>query len=447
MSQVAAPVLPASKAATNWASDISKIPFISSVIWLLKMLASFLLPVRFAILPGKDQDEAPAEPLLFPSISNVIISEESASPTEPHPCSTGLTTRLLPFKNAKGEIEWAFTDDLPPGSELEAFKVHIPKMETNNENILSPVTSNSSNNDSILSDKKQSFPQVNTPSSTASEDDKNKEDNEDGDENHQCPYCESTFKMRGYLTRHLKKHSSEKAYKCPFHKSSIYKDQNDVEHKCHPSGGFSRRDTYKTHLKSRHFKYPKGTAIKDRTLSPGNCSMCGEWFENGETWCEIHIEGSECKHLPAGFKGKSRIKNRLKKQFTRMLREQKRKKKKHCNSTPLDYQSPILCTPSSVNTPMPASGTLYDYSNSPTLSVSSSIGPTSTYTQPQPFKGSPQHMMMPITQEFSLPESREEEFDDAFCLDTDQLSQPIQASDYLQIPMGMAYHAIPTYTN
>ena len=60
-----------------------------------------------------------------------------------------------------------------------------------------------------------------------------------------CPSCDAEFRVRGYLTRHMKKHSTKKAYTCPFHDKSIYVDENNITHKCHSSGGFSRRDTYK----------------------------------------------------------------------------------------------------------------------------------------------------------------------------------------------------------
>ena len=43
--------------------------------------------------------------------------------------------------------------------------------------------------------------------------------------------------------------------------------------------------------------------------------MCGEHFNSAEIWCEIHVEGGECKFYPWDLKGKSRIKNRLKKQI------------------------------------------------------------------------------------------------------------------------------------
>ena len=111
-----------------------------------------------------------------------------------------------------------------------------------------------------------------------------------------CHYCDASFRMRGYLTRHIKKHAIEKAYKCPFFK----KDQ-PPELRCHNSGGFSRRDTYKTHLKSRHLLYPKGVRPQDRNKSSGHCGQCGEFFSNIENWVEQHIESGDCTGLPRDY--------------------------------------------------------------------------------------------------------------------------------------------------
>lgn len=115
-----------------------------------------------------------------------------------------------------------------------------------------------------------------------------------------CEYCSAEFKIRGYLTRHIKKHAINKAYECPFYDET-------PEHKCHPNGGFSRRDTYKTHLKSRHFKYPKGTRLVNRGNLAGNCGLCNEFFTNNEDWIEHHIENGECPELPKDYQ--IRVKN------------------------------------------------------------------------------------------------------------------------------------------
>lgn len=411
--------------------------FLAPLVWLLSLISALLAPAKIALDQHKSQAESVHTPSLFPSISNVSIEsdeEEEASRAHPIPCSTGITTRLLPFKNSKGEIEWAFTEDLPPGLELEAFRIHHePSTVKKEDNILSPVTSSSSsNNESVVYDK-QSVAQVNTPLSTALDDDKTsgKEDEGAGesadDQLHQCPHCNTLFKMRGYLTRHMKKHASEKAYKCPFHKSSIYKDDNDVVHKCHPTGGFSRRDTYKTHLKSRHFKYPENTPIKARNSSAGNCSMCGEWFENGEVWCEIHIEGGECKYLPPGFKGKSRIKNRLKKELAKMMREQRRTKQRKTKLPVQNTQSPIMGTPNSMTTPMPPTASSCEYNDSPSSTLSHLMQHPGQHKHELPaVEMVPQGITLG-----DVPALSPDDYDDGFCLDTEQLSVPIPTPEML----------------
>ncbi|KAK9326029.1 hypothetical protein V1517DRAFT_350088 [Lipomyces orientalis] len=104
----------------------------------------------------------------------------------------------------------------------------------------------------------------------------------------QCPHCSSKFRIKGYLTRHLKKHAVNKAYTCPFFDPTSSTP-------CHSTGGFSRRDTYKTHLKSRHFVYPAGTRSDQRAGMRGWCAACGMLFACNENWVENHVEGGECR--------------------------------------------------------------------------------------------------------------------------------------------------------
>lgn len=161
-------------------------------------------------------------------------------------------------------------------------------------NMNSLNTPNSSPSDSLLKNKIQQQPSNELVSMN------NTKENEE-EQPHQphlyvCHYCDAQFTVRGYLTRHIKKHAVEKAYHCPFFDVHL-----DPSFRCHPTGGFSRRDTYKTHLKTKHFIIPKGTSLKDRLKTPGNCGMCGEAFENSETWCEKHIATGSCCKLPEGF--------------------------------------------------------------------------------------------------------------------------------------------------
>lgn len=123
--------------------------------------------------------------------------------------------------------------------------------------------------------------------------------NEDGSPSlrYQCPHCQAKFKVKSYLTRHLKKHNSWKAFVCPFYQEPIEDSMgNTISQgtKCHPTGGFSRRDTYKTHLKALHFIYPPGTKSNERNLIGGRCAGCFQFFENNLKWLENHIENGYC---------------------------------------------------------------------------------------------------------------------------------------------------------
>jgi hypothetical protein len=109
-----------------------------------------------------------------------------------------------------------------------------------------------------------------------------------------CPECNACFRIKGYLTRHMKKHADKKAYTCPF-----YNPMSDSP--CHPTGGFSRRDTYKTHLKARHFVYPPGTKSEKRGKVGGSCSGGGIRYESNETWVEEHIQKNLCKGIARAY--------------------------------------------------------------------------------------------------------------------------------------------------
>ncbi|CUM63579.1 uncharacterized protein PRCAT00001158001 [Priceomyces carsonii] len=383
---------------------------------------------------------------LFPTISNSSINN-SADSNNPQLCSTRESTKFSVYQNENGEIEWQVTDD-------SGIRERVTNV--NESSNLSPTLSNSSNSDSIISNEfgkredKGETP-TNYSLSLFSYDEcdrRNISSQEDLDDKvHQCPHCDTVFKIRGYLTRHMKKHAVKKAYSCPFHKFSTYVDENNVTHRCHPTGGFSRRDTYKTHLKTRHFEYPKGTKTKERSQTAGNCSMCGAFFQNAEIWVEIHIEGGECKYLPPGFKGKSRIKNRLK-------REMSRRQKELSSSTHdvVDFTTPIIDTPYSYSSSTPGqvnanniSYNIQPLSNSPTLSTSSSLNgqcnPSSTtpYSNDSPLNqnqfNSHQTHSNYLVSNFIRPSEHTvsngkqivhggEDYDDDFCLDIDQLHNP-----------------------
>ncbi|KAI5949145.1 STP2 [Candida theae] len=487
---------------------------------------------EIAAVDDKHEDDETFNDTLFPSIDTKRDSvpfkeEQSEECLIPTSCSMGLTTRLLPVKNAKGELEWVFTEDdsmLNKGTELDVFKIpqphdfkfkdhngnhHNQHHQHNHNNELSPTMSNSSN-ETTLSTKlefnsSQSKEQSVSPNGSShgssspymggEEEEAEEEEEEynetrvgherdytDGEQSFSCPHCDAVFKIRGYLTRHMKKHSSDKAYSCPFHLQSIYKDDNDIVHKCHPTGGFSRRDTYKTHLKSRHFNYPKGVKPKNKPNSEGHCSMCGEFFNSAEIWCEMHVEGGECKYLPQDYKGKSRLKNRLKKKlqkneeitdpqllpFTskvleevkeqRMQKKLARKERKkrtlkkqiqqqhilrHDVANPsYQHHSSVVAngsmptsSPQHMDTPgSMASSSQYESSSvhSP-FTPSTSKSPLSLMTnnyvkEDQSHHSQPQYTTAPYqfeqieTAHTGSVESLQEDYDDDFCLDVDQLS-------------------------
>ncbi|EDK40275.2 hypothetical protein PGUG_04373 [Meyerozyma guilliermondii ATCC 6260] len=109
---------------------------------------------------------------------------------------------------------------------------------------------------------------------------------------YQCEHCDASFKVKGYLTRHTKKHNVAKAFVCPF-----YQDHpaDDSGVKCHPNGGFSRRDTFKTHLKAIHFIYPPGTKSSERRTRGGRCAGCFQQFSDNKEWLKDHVEAGKCK--------------------------------------------------------------------------------------------------------------------------------------------------------
>lgn len=110
-----------------------------------------------------------------------------------------------------------------------------------------------------------------------------------------CKVCETQFSVKGYLTRHMKKHAMNKPFMCPFYDIGS-------SSKCHPTGGFSRRDTFKTHLKALHFVYPTGTRCGERVDKRGRCAGCFEGFESNLTWLNDHVAANKCKGMISSYK-------------------------------------------------------------------------------------------------------------------------------------------------
>lgn len=199
---------------------------------------------------------------LFPMQSNVDRSLELRSSV--CPCSIDLSTFQSPvsiIRTPDGNMEWIINTSL--SFESPALQMLDEPLSPRSNSSIAPC--------------------------------KEEEESAGGTEKFVCHYCDAEFRIRGYLTRHIKKHAVEKAYHCPYFNNNL-----PPETRCHTTGGFSRRDTYKTHLRSRHFIYPEGIRIQDRNGSCGHCAHCGKWFENTSKWIEKHIESGTCSSLPEG---------------------------------------------------------------------------------------------------------------------------------------------------
>ncbi|KAG7739318.1 hypothetical protein KL932_003412 [Ogataea haglerorum] len=255
---------------------------------------SLILGIVQTVIP---QRKKPTQPFLESSIN---VKETLFPPSfqlfknlttkDLKPCST-TDSQYVSFKNGSGEVKFQLVDkhqhQLSPLSENDSPVMRSMETiaKTDEFIALSPVSSVKSSNsnssslrESSASDSSSDVDQANT----------------DSPKFYKCQECDAKFKIKGYLTRHLKKHSTKKAYTCPFY------DGNSSQ-RCHVNGGFSRRDTFKTHLKARHFKYPKGVRSGDRTGVSGWCMACGEEFLNNEIWVERHLELGLCPGLSSEY--------------------------------------------------------------------------------------------------------------------------------------------------
>lgn len=256
---------------------------------------------------------------LFPSQNNNQLSLTSKSSVVP--CALNFESLQTPFSIDIDENGTVSTQ-LNLGGKIPQDSVNDDLTKSQSDLLSSPLLDESyMNNEQYKALFPSSFlpitpvSNVITPASKKSVDDSPLSDSVQGntDESSEtlpyiCHYCDSRFRIRGYLTRHIKKHAKRKAYHCPFFDGSI-----SQELRCHNSGGFSRRDTYKTHLKSRHFNYPEGIKPQYRNKSSGACAQCGEYFSSSESWVENHIEAGSCKGLPEGYSERIREKKKTSK--------------------------------------------------------------------------------------------------------------------------------------
>lgn len=256
--------------------------------------------VSTIIVPATDVEnnaKSPSTP------SNVDLTKEnrksscSTESSSPSTVSTHVKQSLFP---AKPNID----ENLTLGESTLSNSAVVPcsldisntpmSLSLDPQGVITCNLNNNNNNNNILPlspESNNSPPQLKDSQTPTKE-----EDEETDDGPFICHYCDAKFRIRGYLTRHIKKHAVEKAYHCPFFNSDILS-----ESRCHNTGGFSRRDTYKTHLKARHFVYPKGMKPQDRAKSSGHCSQCGQSFTTADDWIKNHIESGDCHGLPEGY--------------------------------------------------------------------------------------------------------------------------------------------------
>lgn len=169
--------------------------------------------------------------------------------------------------------------------------------------------------------------------------------------NYVCHYCDASFQVRGYLSRHIKKHAIVKEFTCPYYRyvseiksymennlnNSYYKTEENLEDDrkkyqsrnrvCHNHNGeFWRKDTLMIHLKKKHYsvdrntlkllleqkKLEQGPGIKgkpkvDTTKLPGTCICCNERFANADDFCNNHVLAGSCSALPNGYSLKTNL--------------------------------------------------------------------------------------------------------------------------------------------
>lgn len=228
---------------------------------------------------------------LFPA----VLLFKSLASRECKQCSTQSNASVVSFTNKKGELEFRLVESQQPSPVTDSPVSCTPgSCGSAHECDASHAVNSSHDADALKHDDLVALSPADSSPVDGCIDSSPSEAGAGSGKSYKCPQCNSRFRIRGYLTRHMKKHSKQKAYRCPFF------DENAMP-KCHATGGFSRRDTYKTHLKARHFRYPPGVKSGERTGMMGWCGICGEKFVNNEVWVERHIETGICPGLPSDY--------------------------------------------------------------------------------------------------------------------------------------------------
>lgn len=268
-----------------------------------------------------------------------------------------LTSRLIFVNDANDDFDATTDNDVPPLDDelFISFFADRPTKRERRESITNLDTDDTSDNqhdisgvedhDSFINNTDTNIPykvRKTSPSPV--------------DAPYACEFCNVRFKVKGYLTRHVKKHYTSKPFRCPYwdstktlstknenhphnnnnnnnsnNNSNSNSDDGDTDgvdidvdnvasttdddavaannsvvdepvSRCHITGGFSRRDTLNTHLKALHFIYPSGTKSVDRDRKSGRCAACFKEFTNNKEWLTRHIMTNDCSSIITKYK-------------------------------------------------------------------------------------------------------------------------------------------------
>ena len=161
--------------------------------------------------------------------------------------------------------------------------------------------------------------------------------------------CDSQFKQKAYLSRHMKKHSPIKDYLCPYWSTCSFSDsgktdlfdkrkttfekklsEKNLTHcvsdkamnryvttiQCHSKGNFTRKDEFLMHLKSFHV----ATDFKELP-NYACCVECGKEFGSIKEWYDSHVSSLECQKIINKEFNKGR---ELRRKYEKEIREKER---------------------------------------------------------------------------------------------------------------------------
>ncbi|OBA27284.1 hypothetical protein HANVADRAFT_48262 [Hanseniaspora valbyensis NRRL Y-1626] len=161
--------------------------------------------------------------------------------------------------------------------------------------------------------------------------------------------CDSQFKQKAYLSRHMKKHSPIKDYLCPYWSTCSFSESGKTDlfdkrkttfekklseknlihcisdkamnryvttMQCHSKGNFTRKDEFLMHLKSFHV----ATDFKELP-NYACCVECGKEFDSIKEWYDSHVSSLECQKIINKEFNKGR---ELRRKYEKEIREKER---------------------------------------------------------------------------------------------------------------------------